>query len=397
MDSTRPVDFSRAIRPDNVDEVMRQNLPAGFPGHCTEFSGHSVGVGAGASNIPSPPPYSFHDPQGSGLSCPPPVYTPTANTPGLVSGSDAPATLENCLLEMEAAYQTNFTKLADTLSNAELTSRGKRPLWFIFHTFLDEKALDSSSQELRLPGKKMLDFYQAEHGYLTNCLAHLNYASKLSQLTLVLCMHFLEQKFILEQESIPQYDVDFPMSENDQADCQDLQAALVRKTFFTMLQTGIKKTGLGYYEQKIDKFIEKNSGLKKDMRLEHPVNVNLKFSGLRYEDIPGATVAKILRPRIEAYRERYNIDVEGLIEALGQTNTRHNRNPLEQIMKETFLKTGLQKHKPNNFFNNPYESYRDRNARTVLELMELRQKESLNKSGKYPERESMVKTLERLI
>lgn len=397
MDITNnPLNFRDAIDEQSLKQAMHQRLPAGF-------AGYSVGVGAGSSNMHSPSYSSLYGQQSSVLSGPPPVYTPVANTPGLgsASGSEFPATLDNCLCSLDAAYKTNFTELADQLSYYCTELAGLRcPFWSIFHEFLDKKSLEtSSSQKLQELGNKILEFYRDEYRVLTNHTNE-NFYPRLSQLTLVLCMHFLEQKFILEhQESTQQGSVDIVMSEDDRTGCQDLQPALVRKTFFKKLKSGVKNSGRAYAEKKIIKFIGENkSGLSDDMRRKHPVNDRLQFSNLRYEDIPGTTVSESYHTQLETYGNRYGIELEGLIEALGQTRcySRTTQDPLAQTMKVVYNKTYIPRLKPDNFFNKPFEPYRDRNARTLLELINHFEKDS-EENGNTLSREDMVESLNTLL
>lgn len=289
------------------------------------------------------------------------------------SGDDLPATFERCLISLNQAYDTNFSELADTLSYFVPMSPPKAPCWKIFHEVIDMSSLESNSnQKLRELGQKIRQLYLDEYRVL---VANNSYP-RISELTVVLCLHFLEQKFILEPpESIQQSYVDISRSDNASTDCQHLLPAWVRKTFFEKLLSGIEKSGRADAGKKIKQFITENqSGLKNDMVLQQPATGHLKFSGLRYDDIPGTTIAKRYHRRLSDYSRDFSIDLRGLIEALGQTRSRNRpafiRDPLEQAMKIVFGKTGKSELEPKNFFNNKLEPFRDRNARTLLKLID---------------------------
>ncbi|MBO9483213.1 hypothetical protein [Salinisphaera sp. G21_0] len=376
-----------------VAQRPQQSGPQEPPG-TTEFSGRSVYVGAGSSNIPSPPPtHSLLDPPGPDYSCLPPACTSIANNPGtgLVSGDDLPATFKRCLLRLNEAYDTNFSELADTLSDFVPMSSLKAPFWKIFHEVIDPPFLESnSSQKIRELGQKIRQLYIDEHDVLATKHAY----PRISELTIVLCMHFLEQKFILEHpEPIQQSSVDVTRSDEASTDCQHLLPAWVRKTFFEKLLSGIDKSGRATAGIRVKTFIKDNqSGLEKDMSLQQPATGHLKFSGLRYDDIPGATVAKLYHSKLSDHSRDFSIDLRGLIEALGQTQSRcwpaSTSDPLENAMKRVANKTHKSRLKPENFFNNKLEPFRDRNARTLLELIKYFQNRVTRQHRNGPTREA---------
>ncbi|MGI2025891.1 hypothetical protein [Endozoicomonas acroporae] len=354
-------------------EPRRQQPGTQKPPVVSEFSGRSVYAGVGSSS--PPPTHSLIDPVGPDDSRNPPVCTSIANNPGtgLVSGDDLPATFEHCLLSLDQAYDTDFSKLAVTLSYFVPMPPSKDPCWKIFHEFIDMSSLESNScQKLRELGKKIRQLYLDEY----HVLAADNSYPRISELTIVLCMHFLEQKFILEPpEPIQQSFVEITRSDNASTDCQHLLPAWVRKTFFEKLLSGIEKSRRADAGKKINKFIDKNqSGLRKDMVLQQPATGHLKFSGLRYDDIPGATIAKRYHCTLSDYSRDFSIDLRGLIEALGQSRSQSRlaviQDPLEQAMKIVSFNTSQSELQPANFFNNKLEPFRDRNARTLLKLIE---------------------------
>ena len=343
-----------------------QDLP---PSH--GFAGHSVNVGAGATNMPSPPPYSLHDPQQRHVyPCPPPAYTPLAATPGQVSGAEIPASLEDCLFTLEQAYETDFTELTETLSHV----RASRVLRSPFHTMASE-VLNPDSQEknssknLLQLAKTIWTFFSDEYSTLKDTGSY----SLLSQLTVVTCMYFLEQKFKPEHQTSTQKAPD-NKARPAQAltDGENLLPALVRKTFFQQLLSAADRSHRGDAEIAINKFVQNNrSGLQADLDSPHPVNGNLKFSGMRYEDIPGTTISKQYRPQLDAYSRYYSIDLSGLVEALGQTNCARYilQDPLEKVMRKVARETKNKNYLPNAFFHNQAEPFRDRNARCLLALI----------------------------
>ncbi|WP_422445852.1 MULTISPECIES: hypothetical protein [unclassified Endozoicomonas] len=291
----------------------------------------------------------------------------------MVSGDNLPATFKRCLLRLNEAYDTNFSELADTLSYCVPMSSAKAPFWNIFHEVIDLPSLESnSSQKIRETGQKIHQLYIDEH----DVLATKNAYSRISELTIVLCLHFLEQKFILEHpEPIQQSSVDVTRSDEASTDCQHLLPARVIKTFFEKLLSGIDKSGRADAGIRVKKFIKDNQpGLKKDMRLQQPATGHLKFSGLRYDDIPGATVAKLYHSELSDHSRNFSIDLYGLIEALGQTQSRSwppvTHDPLHCAIHRVAYETYKPKLEPINFFKNRLEPFRDRNARTLLELIE---------------------------
>ncbi|WP_257295923.1 hypothetical protein [Endozoicomonas sp. YOMI1] len=132
------------------------------------------------------------------------------------------------------------------------------------------------------------------------------------------------------------------------------------------------------------------SGLQDDMDCQYPVTGNLKFSGLLYEDIPGATISKKYIPQLDAFGHYYTLDLSGLVEALGQTRSKTGifRDPLETVMQEVTNETGNKKFLPARFFNDRTEPFRDRNARCLLELMNYCQNQVFRQNSNTPGHEA---------
>ncbi|USE33890.1 hypothetical protein [Endozoicomonas sp. SCSIO W0465] len=388
----------QSLSPGTLDPEQHQPEPAhqDLPANAG-FAGHSVNVGAGSANMPAPPPYSRHDPLRPDYACPPPAYTPVACTPGLtVRDSDIPATLKNCLFSLDQAYHTDFTELADTLSGFRERRAVNCLFPWIFREVLDPELLakESSNRNLQHLAQSMRSLVRAEYDFVkrqSNLVLPLQQPySKLSQLTVVICMNFLEQRIKSEyQESRQKSPDDKAKSGEALKDCEQLLPAVVRKTFIQKLLSAAEHSGRWDAKKAINTFVNNNeSGLKEDMDFEYPVSGNLNFSKLLYQDIPGATISKKYIPQLEAYGRQYNIDLSSLVEALGQTQCRsiYIDDPLVTVMKEVAKKSHNRKLLPVNFFDDQTEPFRNRNARCLLELMNYCQNQVFRPDSNTPSR-----------
>ncbi|MBO9496312.1 hypothetical protein J7438_19845 [Thalassotalea sp. G20_0] len=340
------------------------------------FAGHDVNI----TNRSAPPPYSVVDPE------PPPAYTPVCVdiTERLCATSinDAPpASLEECFFALEQAYNTNFEYLANTLSLCRDYSSASviNPFWCILNEVINKTLPpNNNNKNLKLLAERLWTFVLDAY----NTLSGHSYR-KLSQLTVVASMYFLEEHF---KSQYP-----MPITRDDKvkpesvagasSDDESLLPAMVRREFFCKLYSAMHKCNRADALDYLDEFVATNpSGLKKDLDHQQPVTVNLKFSGLRYEDIPGTTLSKKYTPKLEEFSRAYKIDLARLVEVIGQTRPAcsASKDILGESMKQVARETLNKSFHPKSFFADQSELFRDRNSRCILTLMDYCQRQVFN-------------------
>ncbi|WP_257263294.1 hypothetical protein [Endozoicomonas sp. ONNA2] len=363
-----------------------------LPTNEAAFAGHGVSI----SNLPAPPVYSLDDPEAP--PGPPPAYTPvdTGITERLsaLSTAELPASLQECLLILGEAYNdVNFQFLATSLSFCRDHQYHLSPFWTILNEIIRQRLPPhDNNKNLQLLADRLWTFVSEAYDTLVSGNAY----KKLSEMTIVTCMYFLEE-LCKSQSQVPitgdnkekPEGMASASTENASTENESVLASRVIRMFRSQLCSGIKKSKRWDAMEKLYKFEELNkSVLTDDPKQKQPATVNLKLSGLRYEDIPGTTISKQYASSLKKFSQAYKIDLAQLVEIIGKTRPAYSL--AKDILVYSMNKVYRETHKdtrsiyaPKNFFADQSELFRDRNARCLLTLMEHCQRQVFN-AGRQP-------------
>ncbi|MFK0572260.1 hypothetical protein [Endozoicomonas sp.] len=258
---------------------------------------------------------------------PPPPYTPVATMPVTAIAPEHPIqTLDYCLSELKSAYGVDFPELAKILGGFPDYSIAADPFLYM---------IDPFRNSVEKTDRKLYDLYMSANKTSQGD------RSLLSKLVVIFTMLSMEQ--------------------------QGKTPRKVAENFFSRLLDELSKTKRNDMLQKIKPLVRTQKE-----NLATIEDCNLKFSGLRFENIPGSTVKHELLTKLNEYKARYKFDFPALVEAIADTSSKNAYVPDPLISIIDSLNIDSQSKK--SFFADKNSSFREKNAKFVVLTMESLQK-----------------------
>ena len=296
-------------------------------------------------------------PEDQGSDCPaPPAYVPV-DCSALLNAlpvDDEKPTYVQCVDRLTVAYGFDVEALAKKMCTPNI-ARMHQPLEMVLFKLLSAANTVQKNPTLNQLAERLRPVFN-------NCWRDMKILEDKNQMALVICLYFLEQKTQILTAAAKDKPTDAGFVPN--------QASLVRKELFQLIDhlNVWDNVGLGLVRLKLKEFLagDDMAELREDLECEVPISQDLELSQLRYEQIPGTTVCRELRPKINSYNEIYGINFYDLIEAIGDICA-FSRFPIQNYTRELLLKND-----PKIKLRSVKEDlhFMDRNARFVIAGMD---------------------------
>ena len=269
----------------------------------------------------------------------PPSYTRFAQ------GAGQPMTnpsSQDCLARLQSAYQVDFDELAgriDFLVNISLRDGIK-----LMTVELLEECCEAGNSQLQALACRLKYLYRALE-------ADTSERADKNRLAFIVTIFLLEQKAKLM----------------DATGLKPHPALSVRREFFDRLQAQRPNSGSPLIRIEVKEFLAEHANLLDELEGQEPGAVVPKYSGLCYEDIPGAVASAYLGENLMVFSQRYGINFIDFIEAMGDCK-RHSNSVVQDPVQKAMTSIG-RRAKSGRIPLLTSDSFLDRNAKLVITAM----------------------------
>lgn len=266
--------------------------------------------------------------------------------------------LENCLARLQNAYHVDFDILADRIDYAVGGVLHESIKIMTFEFIRECFALEN--RQLRPLAKRLKTLYHSTEADLSERVDK-------NKLAFIVTIFLLEQKAQLEGAATS-------------TGMKPLSPAFVLREFFHMLQADIDITSTPIICKAVKVFLDEHANLRDELQGRGSGAQAPNFSGLCFDDIPGAVASAELRKQLQELSQQYRINFTRFIEAIGDCKRRKHfavHDPVQKAMTVIGMKSTSVR-----LVLNASDSYLDRNAKLVISAMNYFQSRAI--SGEHP-------------
>ena len=272
---------------------------------------------------------------------------------------------QTCLDTLSVAYRFDLAALADAIRSGYCPRGLHEPTEIMTYKLIGPNTVSRKSPELGSLAERLFVLFKS--GW-----RDMRFSGEKNKLAFILCLYFLEQKAQLVTGALKKESIDKKAADK-QADDGFIPhpAALVRKEFFQLFNqfTERDNVAMGELSQKIQDFLadDELAALRDDLDCEVPISSDVRFSQLRYQDIPGALPHPKLRPQLDNYNRTYGINFFDLVDTIGDVRELRNGLPIHYLTCQLLTK---QNPKFDRRSLKKEQHFKDRNAKFIITALD---------------------------